>query len=457
MHNIEEKFLLQTNRGDPEGDDSDHYSPEGIVETQDATQLNARRAAAVTRGIASATPEFAVRAQNAEVWDSVGRRYVDFAGGIGVLATGHRHPKVIAAVSAQLEHFTHTAFQVMAYESYIRLAERLNAIAPFKGPAKSLLLTTGVEAVEAAVKIARIATGRTAIIAFGGAFHGRTSLGMALTGRAVPYKRGLDSWLPGIFRVPFPIAHRDVSVRDSLRALDLVMRGDVEPSHVAAMIIEPVQGEGGFNVAPPELLAALRRICDAHGILLIADEIQSGFGRTGRMFAIEHAGVEPDLVTLAKSLAGGFPLSAVLGRAAIMDAVEPGGLGGTYGGSPIGCAAALAVLDVMDEERLLERSEAIGTRLRKRFAVLAEGSAGVPIGNVRGLGAMIGFDVLKSRGSGETDGATAKRVTQRALEAGLILLSCGLQGETIRILVPLTIADATLDEGLGKLEQALRL
>ncbi|MGB6488392.1 MAG: 4-aminobutyrate--2-oxoglutarate transaminase [Steroidobacteraceae bacterium] len=448
---------MQTNRGDPEGDDSDHYSPEGIVETQDATQLNARRAAAVTRGIASATPEFAVRAQNAEVWDSVGRRYVDFAGGIGVLATGHRHPKVIAAVSAQLEHFTHTAFQVMAYESYIRLAERLNAIAPFKGPAKSLLLTTGVEAVEAAVKIARIATGRTAIIAFGGAFHGRTSLGMALTGRAVPYKRGLDSWLPGIFRVPFPIAHRDVSVRDSLRALDLVMRGDVEPSHVAAMIIEPVQGEGGFNVAPPELLAELRRICDAHGILLIADEIQSGFGRTGRMFAIEHAGVEPDLVTLAKSLAGGFPLSAVLGRAAIMDAVEPGGLGGTYGGSPIGCAAALAVLDVMDEERLLERSEAIGTRLRKRFAVLAEGSAGVPIGNVRGLGAMIGFDVLKSRGSGETDGATAKRVTQRALEAGLILLSCGLQGETIRILVPLTIADATLDEGLGKLEQALRL
>ena len=427
------------------------------MDTQDASQLNARRAAAVTRGIASATPEFAVRAQNAEVWDTVGRRYVDFAGGIGVLATGHRHPKVIAAVSAQLERFTHTAFQVMAYESYIRLAERLNAIAPFKGPAKSLLLTTGVEAVEAAVKIARIATGRSAVIAFGGAFHGRTSLGMALTGRAVPYKRGLDSWLPGIFRVPFPAAHRDISVRDSLRALDLVMRGDVEPSHIAAMIIEPVQGEGGFHVAPPELLAELRRICDTHGILLIADEIQSGFGRTGRMFAIEHAAIEPDLVTLAKSLAGGFPLSAVLGRAAVMDAVEPGGLGGTYGGSPIGCAAALAVLDVMEEERLLERSAAIGTRLRKRLAALAESSAAVPIGNVRGLGAMIGFDVLKSRGGGETDGAGAKRVTQRALEAGLILLSCGLQGETIRILVPLTISDVTLDEGLGKLEQALRL
>jgi 4-aminobutyrate aminotransferase/(S)-3-amino-2-methylpropionate transaminase len=426
------------------------------METQDTTQLNARRAAAVTRGVVSATPEFAVRAENAEVWDSRGRRYVDFAGGIGVLATGHRHPKVIAAVSEQLARFTHTAFQVMAYESYIRLAERLNAIAPFKGPAKSLLLTTGVEAVEAAVKIARIATGRTAVIAFSGAFHGRTSLGMALTGRAVPYKRGLDSWLPGIFRVPFPAAHRDISVQESLRALDLVMRGDVEPSHVAAIIIEPVQGEGGFNVAPPELLVALRRICDTHGILLIADEIQSGFGRTGRMLAIEHAGVEPDLVTLAKSLAGGFPLSAVLGRAAIMDAVQPGGLGGTYGGSPIGCAAALAVLDVIGEERLLERAEAIGGRLRRRLAAIAEGGGGIAIGNLRGLGAMIGFDVLKSRGSGEPDGAAAKRVTQRALEAGLILLSCGLQGETIRILVPLTIADATLEEGLEKLEQALR-
>jgi 4-aminobutyrate aminotransferase/(S)-3-amino-2-methylpropionate transaminase len=425
------------------------------VETQDTAQLNARRAAAVTRGVASATPEFAVRAENAEVWDCRGRRYVDFAGGIGVLGTGHRHPKVIAAVSAQLERFTHTSFQVMAYESYIRLAERLNAIAPFKGPAKSLLLTTGVEAVEAAVKIARIATGRTAVIAFGGAFHGRTSLGMALTGRAVPYKRGLDSWLPGIFRVPFPAAHRGISVQESLRAIDLVMRGDVEPSHVAAIIIEPVQGEGGFNVAPPELLVALRRICDTHGILLIADEIQSGFGRTGRMFAIEHAGVEPDLVTLAKSLAGGFPLSAVLGRAAVMDAVEPGGLGGTYGGSPIGCVAALAVLDVIEEERLLARAEAIGGRLRKRLAAVAERSTGVAIGNVRGLGAMIGFDVLKSRGGGEPDGPAAKRVTQRALEAGLILLSCGLQGETIRILVPLTIADATLDEGLDKLEHAL--
>ncbi len=423
--------------------------------TQDTAELNARRAAAVARGVASATPEFAARAENAEVWDCLGRRYIDFAGGIGVLATGHRHPKVMAAVAEQLGRFTHTAFQVMAYESYIRVAERLNALAPFPGPAKSLLLTTGVEAVEAAVKIARIATGRTAIIAFSGAFHGRTSLGMALTGRAVPYKHGLDVALPGIFRVPFPAAHRGIGVQDSLRSLDLLLRSDVEPDRVAAIIIEPVQGEGGFNVAPPELLGALRSLCDTHGIVLIADEVQSGFGRTGRMFAVEHAGVAPDLVTIAKSIAGGFPLSAVLGRAAVMDAVEPGGLGGTYGGSPIGCAAALAVLDVIEEERLLARAEVIGGRIRQHLAALAERRGGVAIGNIRGLGAMIGFDVLKSSAGGEPDGAGAKRVTQRALAQGLILLSCGVQGETIRILVPLTIADATLEEGLGKLEKAL--
>ncbi len=422
---------------------------------QDTTRLNARRAAAVARGVSSATPEFVERAENAEVWDCLGRRYVDFAGGIGVLATGHRHPKLMAAVGAQLARFTHTSFQVMAYESYIRLAERLNAIAPFKGPAKSLLLTTGVEAVEAAIKIARVATGRMGVIAFSGAFHGRSSLGLALTGKALPYKHGVDGWLPGVFRVPFPAAHRGVSVQESLRALDLVLRADAEPSRVAAIIIEPVQGEGGFNVAPPKLLLELRRICDAHGIVLIADEIQSGFGRTGRMFAIEHAGVEPDLVTLAKSLAGGFPLSAVLGRAGVMDAVEPGGLGGTYGGSPIGCVAALAVLEVMGEEKLLERAEAIGARLRARLGALAESDACIPIGNVRGLGAMIGFDILKSRG-GEPDGPGAAGVTRRALEAGLILLSCGLQGETIRVLVPLTIGEATLEEGLERLGQALR-
>jgi 4-aminobutyrate aminotransferase/(S)-3-amino-2-methylpropionate transaminase len=418
-------------------------------------QLTARRTAAVARGVASATPEFAVRAENAEIWDSLGRRYIDFAGGIGVLATGHCHPKVMAAVAAQLECFTHSAFQVMAYEPYIRLAERLNAAAPFSGPAKSLLLTTGVEAVEAAVRIARVATGRTAIIAFGGAFHGRTSLGMALTGRALPYKHGLDTALPGIFRVPFPAPHLGIEVSESLRALDALFKTDVEPSRVAAIIIEPVQGEGGFNVAPPELLEALRRICNTHGVVLIADEIQSGFGRTGRMFAIEHARVEPDLVTIAKSLAGGLPLSAVLGRAAIMDSVEPGGLGGTYGGSPVGCAAALAVLDVIEEQKLLARAEEIGRRIRRRLEAHSKRAGAVAIGNMRGLGAMIGFDVLAGSG-GEPDGPRAKLVTQRALAEGLILLSCGSQGATLRILLPLTISDATLEEGLDTLEKALQ-
>lgn len=425
------------------------------VETRKSDpQLTSRRAAAVARGVASATPEFAVRAENAEVWDSQGRRYIDFAGGIGVLATGHRHPKVMAAVAAQLECFTHTAFQVMAYEPYIRLAERLNAVAPFQGAAKSLLLTTGVEAVEAAVRIARVATGRTAIVAFGGAFHGRTSLGMALTGRAMPYKHGLDTALPGIFRVPFPAPHLGIDVSESLRALDALFRTDVEPNRIAAIIIEPVQGEGGFNVAPAELLRPLRSICDTHGIVLIADEIQSGFGRTGRMFAIEHAQVEPDLVTIAKSLAGGFPLSAVLGRAAIMDAVEPGGLGGTYGGSPVGCAAALAVLDVIEEQRLLARAEEIGRLIRKRLDSRKTQDGAVAIGSPRGLGAMIGFDVL-ARSGGEPDGPRAKLVTQRALAEGLILLSCGSHGATLRILLPLTISDATLAEGLDKLERAL--
>lgn len=417
-------------------------------------KLAARRAQAVARGVASSTPAFAARALNAEIWDTVGQRYIDFAGGIGVLATGHRHPRVMAAVSEQLQRFTHSAFQVMAYEPYIRLAERLNAIAPFSGPAKSLLLTTGVEAVEAAVKIARIATGRAAVIAFSGAFHGRSSLGMALTGRAQPYKHGIDAALPGVFRIPFPVAHRGISVEESLRALDLLLRSDVEPGRVAAMLIEPVQGEGGFNVAPTELLCALRRTCDEHGILLIADEVQCGYGRTGRMFAIEHSGVQPDLVTLAKSLAGGFPLSAVVGRAAVMDAVEPGGLGGTYGGSPIGCAAALAVLEVMEDEQLLSRANVIGARIRERLEAQAA-RPDVVMGNIRGLGAMIGFDILKSRG-GEPDGAGAKLVTRRALEDGLVLLTCGAQGETIRILVPLTISDVTLDEGLDRLERALR-
>ena len=417
--------------------------------------LTERRNKAVARGVATATPIFAAKAENAEVWDAEGRRYLDFAGGIGTLATGHRHPAVLAAVRAQLEAFTHTAFQVMAYEPYIRLAERLNALAPFRARAKTLLLTTGAEAVEAAVKIARIATGRSGVIAFSGAFHGRTQLGMALTGRAAPYKHGLNLPNTDIYRVPFPVAHGGVDVAHTLNALDQLFRCDVEPQRVAAIIIEPVQGEGGFHVAPPELLRELRTLCDRHGIVLIADEIQAGFGRTGRMFAIEHSGVEPDLVTLAKSLAGGFPLSAVLGKQDIMDSVEPGGLGGTYGGSPIGCAAALAVLDVFESQHLPERAREIGAVIQSRIQTMATRTDLRPIAHVRGLGAMVGFDLVQARGSDAPESGAGKKVTQRALGQGLVVLSCGALSETVRILVPLTVSDAVLNEGLTALERAL--
>lgn len=417
--------------------------------------LLSRRIAAVPQGVATATPLFAARAENAEIWDANGDRYIDFAGGIAVLNVGHRHPRVIAAVRDQLDHYTHTAFQVVAYEPYVALAERLNALAPFSGPAKTILFTTGAEAVENAVKIARAATGRPGVIAFGGGFHGRTLLTMAMTGKVMPYKRSFGP-LPGeVFHLPFPIPHYDVTVEDSLRALSLLFAADIEPSRVAAIIIEPVQGEGGFHMAPPELLQALRRLCDEHGILLIADEVQTGFARTGRMFGIEHGGVEPDLMTVAKSLAGGFPLSGVIGRAEIMDAAQPGGLGGTYAGAPVACAAALAVLDVIEEEGLIARANAIGDRLRATLEHLAERNDLLPIGHVRGPGAMIAFDLLAARGGDEPDGAAAKRVTARALELGLVLLSCGIHGETIRLLMPLTASDALIDEGMAILEQAL--
>lgn len=417
--------------------------------------LLSRRAAAVPQGVATATPLFAARAENAEIWDADGDRYIDFAGGIAVLNVGHRHPRVIAAVRDQLDVYTHTAFQVVAYEPYIELAERLNALAPFSGPAKTILFTTGAEAVENAVKIARAATGRPGVIAFGGGFHGRTLLTMAMTGKVLPYKRSFGP-LPGeVFHLPFPIFHYGVSVEDSLRALALLFAADIEPSRVAAIIVEPVQGEGGFHMAPPELLQALRRLCDEHGILLIADEVQTGFARTGRMFGIEHGGVEPDLLTVAKSLAGGFPLSGVIGRAEIMDTAQPGGLGGTYAGSPVACAAALAVLDVIEEEGLIVRANAIGEGLRATLELFAARNDLLPIGHVRGPGAMIAFDVLAARGGDDPDGAAAKRVTARALELGLVLLSCGIHGETIRLLMPLTASNAVIDEGMAILEQAL--
>jgi 4-aminobutyrate aminotransferase/(S)-3-amino-2-methylpropionate transaminase len=419
------------------------------------SDLLARRNAAVPRGVSTATPVFAARAENSEIWDVEGKRYVDFAGGIAVLNTGHRHPRVIAAVQKQLELYTHTAFQVLAYEPYIELAERLNALAPFKGPAKTIFFTTGAEAAENAVKIARAATGRSAVIAFTGGFHGRTLLTMAMTGKVLPYKKSFAP-LPGeVFHVPFPIEHYGTTVEDSLKALNFLFKADVEPARVACIVIEPVQGEGGFHKAPPELMRALRKICDDNGILLVADEVQSGFGRTGKMFASEHWDVEPDLITVAKSMAGGFPLSGVIGRAAIMDAAEPGGLGGTYSGSPVACAAALAVLDVFTEEKLLGRANTIGARIKARLAEIAQRNDSVPIASIRGDGAMIAFDIVKARGGHEPDPDATKRVTAKALENGLVLLSCGIYGETIRILVPLTVSDTILSEGLDKLQAAL--
>ena len=418
--------------------------------------LLARRNAAIPRALGHATSVYAHHAKNSEVWDVEGRRYIDFAGGIAVLNTGHCHPRVIAAATEQMSRFTHTCVQVLAYEPYVELAERLNALAPFKGPARTIFFTTGAEAVENAVKIARVATGRSGIIAFSGSFHGRTIMTSALTGKTLPYKRGFGPFPAEIYHLPFPIEHHGTTVAESLKALEFLFRADIEPNRVAAIIIEPIQGEGGFYEAPAELLVALRQICDRHGILLIADEVQSGFARTGRMFGIEHSGVEPDMITVAKSLAGGFPLSGVIGKDAVMQAAEPGGLGGTYAGSPIACAAALAVLDVIADEGLMARADMIGARIKDRLTQLAQRNDTLPIGAIRGPGAMIGFEIFKERGGTEPDADATKRVTARALEHGLVLLSCGVFSNVIRILVPLTVEESILEEGLGMLEGALK-
>jgi 4-aminobutyrate aminotransferase / (S)-3-amino-2-methylpropionate transaminase / 5-aminovalerate transaminase len=414
--------------------------------------LLARRQAAVARGVSLAHPVFVERAENALLWDADGRRYVDFAGGIAVLNTGHRHPRVIEAVRVQLERVTHTCFQVTGYEPYVALCERLNQLAPGPGPNKTLLMTTGAEAIENAVKIARAATGRSAIISFAGGFHGRTIMALALTGKVDPYKAGFGPYPAEIHHAPFPNALHGVSVDDAFNALTMLFKCDVAPDRVAAIVFEPVQGEGGFYIAPKEFVLRLRELCDRHGIVLVADEIQSGAGRTGRMFAMEHYGVAADLYTLAKSLAGGFPLSAVIGRADIMDACGPGGLGGTYAGNPVACAAALAVLDVFEDEHIFERAERIGETIGATLDALA--SRHPDIAEVRRLGAMIAFELCESGDPKRPAAELTKRLATRARELGLILLSCGVYGNVIRILVPITAEDTVIEEGLAILAQA---
>ncbi len=414
--------------------------------------LQDRKTTAIARGVGMMTQVYAERAENAEIWDVEGNRYIDFAAGIAVVNTGHRHPRVMDAVKAQLDKFTHTCHQVMPYESYVRLGERLNALTPGDFAKKTIFVSTGAEAVENAVKIARASTGRSAVVAFSGAFHGRTFMGMSLTGKVVPYKVGFGAMPGDVFHVPFPIELHGVSQEDAFAALDKLFKADVDPGRVAAIIIEPVQGEGGFYEAPTAFLQKLREVCDAHGILLIADEVQTGFARTGKLFAMEHHGVAADIVTMAKGLAGGFPLAAVTGRAEVMDGPNPGGLGGTYAGNPIGVAAANAVLDVIAEEQLCDRAMQLGGRLKQRLASLRDA---VPqIADIRGPGFMNAVE-FKHPADGAANADFANRVRDLAFERGLILLTCGVYGNVIRFLAPLTVQDAVFGEGLDILETCL--
>jgi 4-aminobutyrate aminotransferase len=413
-------------------------------------QILARKAAATPRGVGVMAPFFAERAEGAELWDVEGRRYIDFAGGIAVMNVGHGHPKVKAALAAQLERFTHTCYQVVPYESYVALAEKLNALTPGTHAKKTAFFSTGAEAVENAIKIARSATKRSGVIAFGGAFHGRSLFAVALTGKVQPYKAGFGPFPPEIYHAPFPCHCADLA--EVKKAVMHLFKADIEPSRVAAIVFEPVQGEGGFNVIQPAAVMWLRELCDEHGILLIADEVQTGFGRTGTMFAMEHFGVIPDILVSAKSLAAGMPLSAVTGRAEIMDAPAAGGLGGTYAGNPMAIAAAHAVIEIMAEEQLPQRGARLGDRLKAELNALRDR---VPqIADVRGLGAMVAVE-FSDPATGEPDADFTKRAQAQALQRGLILLSCGVNANVLRFLFPLTIAEPVFDEALGILREAM--
>lgn len=411
-----------------------------------------RRDEAISRGVGMQTQIYVDRALNSEVWDIEGNRYIDFAAGIAVVNTGHCHPRVMEAVTRQMAKFTHTCHQVLPYEHYIRLAERLNALVPGDWPKKTVFVTTGAEAVENAVKIARIATQRSAIIAFGGAFHGRTFLGMSLTGKVDPYKKGFGAMMPDVYHIPFPQDVHDVSTEDALAGLTKLFKADLDPSRVAAIIFEPVQGEGGFYPAPKDLVRAIRKICDEHGIVMIADEVQTGFARTGTMFCMEQYGVAADITTMAKGLAGGLPLAALTGKASLMDAAHPGGLGGTYGGNPLGIAAANAVLDVIEEEDLCARANELGGRLKQRLEAIR--SVTPEIAEIRGPGFMVAME-LSHPTTHAPDAGLTTRIRLEAQKRGLILLTCGVYGNVIRFLAPITMPDAIFAEAMDILEASV--
>jgi len=407
----------------------------------------------VPRGITSAHPVTADRARGSELWDVSGKRYIDFAGGIGVMNVGHAHPRVMKAVEEQLARATHTSFQVVQYESYLRLAQRLCEVAPIGGDKKAIFFSTGAEAIENAVKIARAATGRQAVISFRGGFHGRTLLALSLTGSVHPYKQNFGPYAAEVYQTPFPYAYRGWTTEAALADLGNLLESEVSPNRVAAIVIEPVLGEGGFVPAPIDFMRKLRELCDRHGIMLVADEIQTGFGRTGKFFAIQHSGVEPDLMTVAKSLAAGFPLSAVVGKAGVMDAPDPGGLGGTYGGNPVACAAGLAVMDIMRDEKLPERAARIGSAVEERMQSWA--AEHEIIGDVRVVGAMAGMELVRDRGTKEPADKVTARILTAAREKGLIVLRCGVHHNVVRTLMPLTIPDDQLEEGLDILGASL--
>ena len=416
-------------------------------------ELSELRAKYVPRGITSAHPVAVDRAKGAELWDVSGKRYIDFAGGIGVMNVGHAHPRVMKAVHEQIDRATHTSFQVVHYESYLRLAERLCEVTPIDGPKKAIFFSTGAEAIENAVKIARAATGRQAVISFRGGFHGRTLLALTLTGSVQPYKQDFGPYAAEVYQTPFPYVYRGWNTEAAMADLDNLLESEVGPKRVAAIVIEPVLGEGGFVPAPLDFMRRLRELCDRHGILFIADEIQTGFGRTGKFFAIEHSGVQPDLMTVAKSLAAGFPLSAVVGKADIMDAPGPGGLGGTYGGNPVACAAGLAVMDIMRDEKLPERAARIGSVVEERMQSWARDHE--VIGDVRAVGAMAGMELVRDRKTKEPADKETANMLATAREKGLIILRCGVHHNVIRTLMPLTISDEHLEEGLDILGASL--